>query len=794
MTMYSDYLRRKSHDAIKFGYSDGYPNIITKSKGKDLKDYKIYGKSVQRSKNLLTYPYVSTTKVVDGLTFTDNYDGTITINGTSTATASFQFNSYNLTNPYFLEPGTYTYSGCPSGGSIPTNGRYTYYFQLSTINMNGDITYHDADIGSGKTFTIDTRQSLLYAIFYVNAGITLDNVTIGPQLEVGSTVTNYVSPVPSFNSPLKIESIGDKSSNLLPYPLSISGESTLNGIEIKESGGIINLSGTASAFTSIPITNGSNFTLEKGRYWLSGCPEGGSTSSHYLYANVLKYSSDYSSFSLVQSFSDTGSGVEIDLTDLDYNGIVFGISLKNGSIMNNLEFKPMIQNYTNGDSVGYEPPGYKIPVKISGKNLIPYPYANTTKTVNGVTFTDNGDGSITVNGTATATTNFLCSELSSIPIPQGHYTLSSGVSDDDAKNTVGLVLGYKFGDETRKVLYTVDGQETITLSETAMCDVIIVVRANQTVNNLVFKPMLIDLDYANNILTYPYANTTKTANGVTFTDNGDGSITANGTATATAIFSVARNTNGFIGSGTYYLSGCPAGGNPNTYSLQPKFDGGWSNYDFGTGSKITVQSSITNISIVINAGATVNNLVFRPKLISLNYEPYRVPEVTDIYLQEPLRSIPTGLSDIIDFNNKKIVRNIGSKILNGVSEGIWSKQSGNGITKDNVGILLDDFIFSINTPLITTGEYEVGLYNSEYIGYTSHPNLNSVLMYRKDGITAVDFIESLENNPTEMIARLAVPVDEILNLPKLKSFKGTTIYNIDSEIVPDYMKTKYIRK
>lgn len=41
-----------------------------------------------------------------------------------------------------------------------------------------------------------------------------------------------------------------------------------------------------------------------------------------------------------------------------------------------------------------------------GKNLIPYPYADTTKTMNGITFTDNCDGSITINGTATAPAYF----------------------------------------------------------------------------------------------------------------------------------------------------------------------------------------------------------------------------------------------------------------------------------------------------------------------------------------------------------------------------------------------------
>ena len=38
--------------------------------------------------------------------------------------------------------------------------------------------------------------------------------------------------------------------------------------------------------------------------------------------------------------------------------------------------------------------------EMGAKNLIPYPYYNTTKTVNGITFTDNGDGTISVTGSA----------------------------------------------------------------------------------------------------------------------------------------------------------------------------------------------------------------------------------------------------------------------------------------------------------------------------------------------------------------------------------------------------------
>ena len=41
-----------------------------------------------------------------------------------------------------------------------------------------------------------------------------------------------------------------------------------------------------------------------------------------------------------------------------------------------------------------------------GKNLVPYPFAETTLTREGITYTDNGDGSITLNGTASANKSY----------------------------------------------------------------------------------------------------------------------------------------------------------------------------------------------------------------------------------------------------------------------------------------------------------------------------------------------------------------------------------------------------
>ena len=67
-----------------------------------------------------------------------------------------------------------------------------------------------------------------------------------------------------------------------------------------------------------------------------------------------------------------------------------------------------------------------------------------------------------------------------------------------------------------------------------------------------------------NLLAYPYLHTTRVHNGVTFTDNGDGTVTANGTATAEAIFTFsdknknAQCLNNLIGKKIKFWGGIPS--------------------------------------------------------------------------------------------------------------------------------------------------------------------------------------------------------------------------------------------
>lgn len=120
------------------------------------------------------------------------------------------------------------------------------------------------------------------------------------------------------------------------------------------------------------------------------------------------------------------------------------------------------------------------------------------------------------------------------------------------------------------------------------------------------------------------SNTDKTINGVTFTKNSDGTITVNGTATATTIYNLLENSSLTLEKGTYILSGCPNGGSNSTYKLDIPV--GSYPTDYGASAKVIVNEETTynSMRIVIYSGTTLNDLVFKPMLSKTfhDYVPY----------------------------------------------------------------------------------------------------------------------------------------------------------------------------
>jgi hypothetical protein len=127
---------------------------------------------------------------------------------------------------------------------------------------------------------------------------------------------------------------------------------------------------------------------------------------------------------------------------------------------------------------------------------------------------------------------------------------------------------------------------------------------NEVVNNLGAKNML------------PNNATTRTIYGVTFTVNNDGSITANGTATATIVLELLANDTS-LASGDYILSGSPSGGSGSTFCLWFRHSdgtGSFVNYEGDTEISYTKTSTPLFVGIVIYEGYTANNIVFKPML------------------------------------------------------------------------------------------------------------------------------------------------------------------------------------
>jgi hypothetical protein len=152
------------------------------------------------AKNLIPYPFYETTKTNNGITFTDNGDGTITANGTATGTAQFGLAS-RINSNYYLPNGVYTVTGCPntSGCQIRV-GR--------TVN-NADSQYGQ-DTGSGLTFTRTDATNAMGIALQIASGTTVSNLTFKPMLRLASDTDETYQPYAKTNRQLT-EAIGDLS-------------------------------------------------------------------------------------------------------------------------------------------------------------------------------------------------------------------------------------------------------------------------------------------------------------------------------------------------------------------------------------------------------------------------------------------------------------------------------------------------------------------------------------------------------------------------------------------------------
>lgn len=139
------------------------------------------------AENLIPYPYYQTTFTKNGITLTDNGDGTITISeGTTNADITLHFFPYTaVDNTYLNIDETYTLSGGYSKKVA---------VQVAMKDASGKYTHID-DTGNGCTFKLsdylDSTYTLALRIIIYAGAVISEPITLKPMLVKGSHKCPY---------------------------------------------------------------------------------------------------------------------------------------------------------------------------------------------------------------------------------------------------------------------------------------------------------------------------------------------------------------------------------------------------------------------------------------------------------------------------------------------------------------------------------------------------------------------------------------------------------------------------
>lgn len=251
-------LDRLKDNVLEVGEASNTYIHVEDSSLNELKELEVEGVCEQETttgKNLL--PNKIQSKTVNGITCTNNNDGTITLNGTTTAKT-------------YLTPSSKDFI------SLSLDGNYT--FSANTYNNISYALYHGSaelffwNTTSDNTFSATGSFDNVRPQINIESGITLNNVIVKFQLEKGSTATEYepytgqARPSPDYPQEIKTITANlkltscNKNLTLINFSSEIKGGVTFT----HNDDGSITLNGTASSSFEFVLAN--NVKLPSGTY------------------------------------------------------------------------------------------------------------------------------------------------------------------------------------------------------------------------------------------------------------------------------------------------------------------------------------------------------------------------------------------------------------------------------------------------------------------------------------------------------------------------------------------------
>lgn len=244
----------KDKKITKFYASNQGETHLEDSDNGKIQDMIIYGRSSQfttTGKNLFKYPYVSANDRSNGIIFTDNKDGSISVSGTATGKAYYNFYMNIDGKRLTLESGTY---------KLVVKGR---------SKCNVVVSGAGKSIENKGTFTIKDEHNGIYCYIVVHEGVTVDE-TIYPMIQLASSTDESYEPYtggkpsPNPDYPQEIKSVGDSGS----VAVKVTGKNILDMRKSRES--ITNSGVTYARNADYSFTRTGTATDSIGNVWMAG--------------------------------------------------------------------------------------------------------------------------------------------------------------------------------------------------------------------------------------------------------------------------------------------------------------------------------------------------------------------------------------------------------------------------------------------------------------------------------------------------------------------------------------------
>ena len=479
---------------------------------------------------------LATTEAVDGITITNNNDGSFILNGTSKNVILFS----TLLDKIVEKGKKYTISAnndSVHGGVLMRLG-YTHVDVASQVLMNSK--------NATVTFTT-TRESNEFVI-RIASGVTLNNFKIKPMLnkEEAKAWEPYTNGKP-FDGYLRgfmyciqnmlwgyarpyVLNAGRKWLNALPYDIVrrfiFSGKTNAAGLEIHKiygntvqettkgyqlfdaskiptiansgatvtnnNDGSFTISGRGT-LTNVYANVSSNVKDELSKVLKPGRISITSATSIYPYAYFLFEFQDGRSMEIRSSDTHTKEITQEDINNLKsiYYGFygAKGMQIKTGTI------KVMV--FQDGDgtweayTAGKPGPNADGPLPIRNfeisniyscsSNILEN--TSQTSTINGITFTVNKDGSVNVNGTATTQAEKTLGYVQLLANVK--YTMKCS----NLKNN-SLIIYFKFDGNKYVIAGETSDEITFTLDSDLYAKIVLAVRINSSLNNVIAYPQI----------------------------------------------------------------------------------------------------------------------------------------------------------------------------------------------------------------------------------------------------------------------------------------------------------------